>query len=188
MLLRAAERLGGWPSIINLVLIVLLPKGTGGFRPIGLFPTLIRIWMRTRVIATRAWEAANALPSEFGGTGMGAQRAAWATTFAAEAAVTDGIAHDAIADVNNPVTNDAIAHVTDPVINKTVADVANSVPDDAVADITDAIPEDAVSNVIVDFSDHSVNNLADAFSDNTIANPADIICKDTDGSANVFSH
>ena len=32
------ERLGDWCDALNLVLIVLLPKADGGFRPIGLFP------------------------------------------------------------------------------------------------------------------------------------------------------
>ena len=47
---------------------------------------LIRIWMRARVSMARAWEAAHALPSVFGGTDMGAQKAAWQASFVAEAA------------------------------------------------------------------------------------------------------
>ena len=39
----AFERYGAWADLLNLVLIVLLPKGEGGYRPIGLFPTVIRI-------------------------------------------------------------------------------------------------------------------------------------------------
>ena len=70
------ELAGSWASVLDLVLIVLLPKPEGGFRPIGLFPTVVRIWMRARVCVARAWEAAHALPCLFGGAGMGAQRAA----------------------------------------------------------------------------------------------------------------
>ncbi|CAK0836913.1 unnamed protein product, partial [Prorocentrum cordatum] len=84
-ILLAAERLGCWTAACNLVLIVLLPKPDGGLRPIGLFPTLIRIWMRARATAARAWEAARAPPSVFGCAGRGAQRAAWVAAFAAEA-------------------------------------------------------------------------------------------------------
>ena len=40
------ERIGQWCSVLDLVLIVLLPKLEGGLRPIGLFPTLVRVWMR----------------------------------------------------------------------------------------------------------------------------------------------
>ncbi len=75
-LLLAAEALGCWTVAVNLVLVVLLPKADGGLRPIGLFPTIVRVWGRTRALVARAWEAANALPAIFGGAGMGAQRAA----------------------------------------------------------------------------------------------------------------
>ena len=49
------ELLGHWTQALDLVLIVLLPKTDGGFRPIGLFPTIIRVWMRARMFAARAW-------------------------------------------------------------------------------------------------------------------------------------
>ena len=73
-------------AILDLVLIVLLPESDGGLRPIGLFPTVIRLWMRARVCIARAWESLNHLPRLFGGVGMGAQRAAWQAAFAAELA------------------------------------------------------------------------------------------------------
>ena len=72
-----------------MVIIVLLPKNGGGFRPIGLFPMIARLWMRSRTFLARGWEAANALPCVFGGPGMGAQRAAWVSAFTAEAARLD---------------------------------------------------------------------------------------------------
>ena len=88
----AAEKLGAWPDLVNLVLIVLLPKPDGGFRPIGLFPMLVRLWFRVRVPLMRAWESANAMPQMFGGRRMGAHRAAWVASFRAEAAA--GAEHD----------------------------------------------------------------------------------------------
>ena len=46
--------------------------------------------MRARICDVRACEAATALPSIFGGAGMGAQKAAWQVAFSAEAvALTD---------------------------------------------------------------------------------------------------
>ena len=80
-ILHMAETLGIWPQVWHLVMIVLIPKADGGRRPIGLFPTLIRIWMRARSPVARQWEARNALPCFFGGKGMGAQRAAWMVSF-----------------------------------------------------------------------------------------------------------
>ena len=47
--LLSAELMGQWPSCIGVILVVLLPKADGGRRPIGLFPSLIRIWMRVRL-------------------------------------------------------------------------------------------------------------------------------------------
>ena len=86
LLFRALETLGTWTAAFNLVLIVLLPKSDGGLRPIGLFPTIIRIWMRARVSIARQWESTHALPGVYGGTGMGAHRAAWNESFSAELA------------------------------------------------------------------------------------------------------
>ncbi len=85
-LLMAVEVLGRWPQLLQLVLIALLPKPDGGRRPIGLFPTIIRLWMRSRSEIARRWEAANYRPGVFGGAGIGAQRAAWQTAFRAEKA------------------------------------------------------------------------------------------------------
>ena len=90
MVLSAAELLGYWPECLHLVLIVLLPKPDGGRRPIGLFPTIIRVWMRARVYIAREWEAANQRPCLYGGPSMGAQRAAWQASYAAESAARSG--------------------------------------------------------------------------------------------------
>ena len=45
---HACEHAGTWPPALGMVAIVLLPNTEGGFRPIGLFPSLIRVWMRAR--------------------------------------------------------------------------------------------------------------------------------------------
>ena len=71
--------------MLDLVLIVLLPKSAGGFRPIGLFPTVIRLWMRARYGLAKAWQATHSLPITFGGAGKSAQYAAW------QAALTAGV-------------------------------------------------------------------------------------------------
>eukprot|EP00973_Karenia_brevis_P014474 1972678-Karenia_brevis.AAC.1 len=47
-ILRRCEKLGRWPRCVCLVLIVLLAKPDGGRRPIGLLPTVVRIWARAR--------------------------------------------------------------------------------------------------------------------------------------------
>jgi hypothetical protein len=93
VLFRMFENCGHWGEVIDLVLIVLLPKADGGFRPIGLFPTIVRVWMRARIWVARAWEAANAHPCLFGGPKMGAQRASWQAAFVSEMAAIAKMDH-----------------------------------------------------------------------------------------------
>ena len=55
--MRAVARLCTLPRAIELLLVVLLPKPEGGTRPIGLFPTLVRIFVRyLRPIHACKWE------------------------------------------------------------------------------------------------------------------------------------
>jgi hypothetical protein len=77
---------GNWPLAVRLVVIVLLPKLDGGFRPIGLLPLLPRIWMRARRDAAQEWERANARSSLYGGEAKGATVAAWKQAARAELA------------------------------------------------------------------------------------------------------
>ena len=70
-LLTKVEKLGYWPSALNMVLIVLLAMPDGGFRPSGLFPTVIRLWRRARTSQARTWEAANASKELYGGVSDG---------------------------------------------------------------------------------------------------------------------
>ena len=94
-ILNAAEEIGSWDEVLDLVLIVLLPKDDGGHMPIGLFPSVIRVWMRARSTVARQWEQDSAGPEYFGCKGMGAQRAAWCAAFEAETAASKGDDHAA---------------------------------------------------------------------------------------------
>ena len=89
-LLFSFEEHGEWGEEIKNVLIVLLAKADGGRRPIGLFPALIRIWMRARAEHAREWEDRHQRGYLYGGKGRGAQRAAWQNGFEAEASALDG--------------------------------------------------------------------------------------------------
>ena len=89
-LFTAFERRGSWAEVLDLVLIVLLPKTDGGFRPIGPFPTVIRVWMPARIFVAKTWESATAMPEIFGGPGNEAQAAAFQTAMIAETANLDG--------------------------------------------------------------------------------------------------
>ena len=56
LILKQAEKSGRWQEAVELIIIVLLPKPDGGFRPIGLLPLLPRLWMRTRRAVCIKWE------------------------------------------------------------------------------------------------------------------------------------
>ena len=86
MLLAMAERMGRWHSLIGVVMVVLLPKSDGGRRPIGLFPSIIRIWMRMRLQVAQQWMAANDRGYMYAGPAKGADVAAWKQSLLAEAA------------------------------------------------------------------------------------------------------
>lgn len=77
---------GKWPAGIALVLIALLPKSDGGFRPIGTLPTPPRICMRARRKAARRLEELNPRPWLYAGKGKGANVAACKQAFFPELA------------------------------------------------------------------------------------------------------
>ena len=56
-ILMRCEAEGQWPDSVALILIALLPKPDGGYRPIGLVPLLPRVWMRARKDLVSQWEA-----------------------------------------------------------------------------------------------------------------------------------
>ena len=89
-LLNECQAQGKWPTCWQLVLICLLPKADGGRRPIGLFPAVIRLWMRARASKLRDWERLHDHPALYGSTGKAATRATWVSAWEAEAAKDRG--------------------------------------------------------------------------------------------------
>ena len=85
-ILMSAERDGKWPAAIMCVSVVLLPKPDGGFRPIGLFPWPVRVWMKLRREMATAWEEQNDHPFLYAGRARGANVAAWKQAAHAEGA------------------------------------------------------------------------------------------------------
>ena len=85
-LMLLAETLGSWPKCVGVIMVVLLPKPDGGRRPIGLFPTIVRVWMRIRLEVAQAWMVANDRAYFYAGPAKGADVAAWKQSLLAEAA------------------------------------------------------------------------------------------------------
>ena len=53
-----AESIGEWPSLVANNLVHLIPKPTGGMRPIGLMAMLVRLYERVRRPDIHRWRAA----------------------------------------------------------------------------------------------------------------------------------
>ena len=68
-IMNAAERNGACPDFLQLVMTVLLPESDGVRRPIGLFPTLHRVWMRTRRPCIKQWRKNHSRTYRYGGAG-----------------------------------------------------------------------------------------------------------------------
>eukprot|EP00972_Heterocapsa_arctica_P091379 13482363-Heterocapsa_arctica.AAC.1 len=47
-ILQVIELLGIWPTQVSQLVVAMLEKPTGGFRPIGIFPGIYRLWMKAR--------------------------------------------------------------------------------------------------------------------------------------------
>ncbi len=91
-LMMEAEATGCWPEGIGDVTVVLLPRPDGGFRPIGLFPFMVRAWFRVRRPLVLKWEAETEAARDylFAGKQKGAHVAAWQHAFRAEHAADSG--------------------------------------------------------------------------------------------------
>jgi hypothetical protein len=83
-----AELLGQWPQLVGLVLVCLIPKPGGGRRPIGLLPSMVRLWMRIRLDVARSWQTAYDRPFFYAGPKKGAKVASWKQAARAELAAT----------------------------------------------------------------------------------------------------
>jgi hypothetical protein len=85
LLFGLCELLGQWPTVVTDVLIVLLAKPAGGFRPIGIFPTFVRVWFRARSRHIRAWNEPTAALTSMREVGRaliprrGSNRRSWST-------------------------------------------------------------------------------------------------------------
>ena len=89
-LMLKREPFGRWPRQVGIVVVVLLPKADGGFRPIGLLPHLPRIWMRARRDEAKQWEVKSDRSFLYVGSGRGSTVAAWKQSARAEVAAASG--------------------------------------------------------------------------------------------------
>ena len=90
LLLESIEERGRWPSQIGLAMVHLIPKASGGRRPIGLLASLVRLWERARKPEIENWRSSCRREYNWMCKGKGAERSAWAQNIYEEAAVASG--------------------------------------------------------------------------------------------------
>eukprot|EP00974_Lingulodinium_polyedra_P092128 8927735-Lingulodinium_polyedra.AAC.1 len=84
------ELVGAFPAQLAWVVMALLSKATGGYRPIGIFPMLYRLYGRLRLPIFRAWECRFELDEFACGPGKAAADTVWRQAIAAESATATG--------------------------------------------------------------------------------------------------
>ena len=89
-LLMWLEEAGIWPSQLEESLVHLIPKTSGGRRPVGLLPALVRLWERARRADVDEWRARVGRDYDWMGKGKGAEKSVWAQAVYEEAARARG--------------------------------------------------------------------------------------------------
>ncbi len=95
-LLMFLEEVALWPCQVSEALMRLIPKPSGGRRPIGLLASLVRFWERIRRPILRTWRAEADRPYNWMGKGRGAQRAVWVQSVMDEACKQRGMSTGAV--------------------------------------------------------------------------------------------
>ena len=91
-----AEEEGVWPEQVHEALMYLIPKPTGGRRPIGLLAALPRLWAKVRKTKVRGWRHELGKHYDWMRKGKGAQQAVWIQSVMEEAAQQRGLASAAV--------------------------------------------------------------------------------------------
>ena len=90
--LNLAEKEGAWPEKATAALMHLIPKTDGGRRPIGVLPSIVRIWERVRKPVIQAWLEENSRNYDWASQGRSSEGAAWHQSLIDEAATANGLA------------------------------------------------------------------------------------------------
>ncbi len=91
VLFQAMEAASLWPSQVHLVTMPALPKPLGGFRLIGIFAAIYRIWSKARRPEAQEWEEAHDRPFFACGADRSAIDVVWRQAMRAEAAVASDL-------------------------------------------------------------------------------------------------
>ena len=89
-LLMWLEQAGIWPSQLEEALVHLIPKTSGGRRPVGILPALVRLWERARRVDVDGWREKVGRKYDWMGKGKGAEKSVLAQAVYEEAARARG--------------------------------------------------------------------------------------------------
>ena len=84
------EQAGIWPSQLEEALVHLIPKTSGGRRPVGILPALVRLWERARRVDVDGWREKVGRKYDGMGKGKWADKSVWAQAVYEEAARARG--------------------------------------------------------------------------------------------------
>ena len=91
IIMTLAANVGYCPAVFATIIVVLLPKATGGWRPIGLFTSVLRVYLLwTRRALTSSWVRGFSRPYWFGQTAHTCQHVTWRLSMAGEFATSVG--------------------------------------------------------------------------------------------------
>ena len=91
LIMTSSINSGTMPTALSSISMALLPKPSGGWRTIGIFTTIVRVFMRwTRRHITDLWEGTFVRPGWFGQRGRTCQQATWTLSLAGEFAQATG--------------------------------------------------------------------------------------------------
>jgi hypothetical protein len=97
---RLVEVLGIFPGPMSEVVVKLLEKPSGGYRPIGLFSTVMRVWAKARCRLCKDWYAARHIPALNLAPRRWASDPVWRTLVSWEAGQED----DVVAEIGTDVS------------------------------------------------------------------------------------
>ncbi len=109
---HALERLGFWPHQLAAVVIVLIPKKSGGRRPIGIEATMVRWWEKIRRPMILAWRLRTQKPYDCMAMGISCEQAVYEQSIRDEALQHEGkVSATALVDVVKAFESVFLSHV-----------------------------------------------------------------------------
>ena len=85
-----------WTAAVADVLMHLMPKPTGGRRPIAVSATVVRLWERVRKPVIREWAARNQKDYDWAARDRSVEATTWTQSLYDEAATQEGLTSPAV--------------------------------------------------------------------------------------------